>query len=144
MYKLKVKRIRLNEDNNDLIYSYLPKNYIEIKQIKNVENPQLKSLQEQLQRTTNDRQKEHLEQRIAKLPIIKEVYYTIYSDISYEKLVVKFIREKYNADEESAIQRKAIMNGVSDEFLTYNAYVEECKVRARAFVEERELSGYGR
>lgn len=118
MTQLKVKRIYLKENNNDLVYDYLPKNYLEIKEIKDLPK-QGKNF-------------------------VKEVYYTIYSDISYEKLVAKLVREKYNADEESAIQRKAIMNGVSDEFLTYNAYVEECKVRARAFVTERELSGYGR
>lgn len=112
MKQLKVKRIYLDEDNNELVYAYLPKNYLEVKEIKNLPKQRKK--------------------------FVKEVYYTIYSSISYEKLVAKLVREKYNADEESAIQRKAIMNGVTDEFLIYNAYVEECKLQAKAFIEERE------
>ena len=66
------------------------------------------------------------------------VTYTYYSPISYEKLVAKLVSEKYTADEESAIQRKAIMNGITDEFLIYNAYVEDCKLRAKQFINERE------
>ena len=112
MTELRVKIVRLDEDNNDLVYDYLPKGYLEVKEIR-------------------DLPKQHKK-------FIKEVYYTTYSNISYEKLVAKLVREKYNADEESAIQRKAIMNGITDEFLTYNAYVEDCKTRAKAFIAERE------
>ena len=64
--------------------------------------------------------------------------FTVYSNISYEELVAKLVAEKYTQAEESAIQRKAIMNGIKDEFLTYNAYVEECKVRAKEFIAQRE------
>lgn len=61
-----------------------------------------------------------------------------YSNITYEALVEKLVAEKYSVGEESAIQRKAIMNGITDEFRIYNAYVEECKVKAKQFIAERE------
>lgn len=64
--------------------------------------------------------------------------FTVYSNISYEELVAKLVAEKYTQAEESAIQRKAIMNGIKDEFLTYNTYVEECKTRAKEFIAQRE------
>lgn len=134
----KVKRINLTTNNNELVYAYLPSNYLEVTQIKDVENPQRKQLETELRKAKTDREKQRITERIAKLKYIKEVYYTIYSDISYEKLVAKLVAEKYNQAEESAIQRKAIMNGITDEFLIYNAYVEDCKVRAKAFIEERE------
>lgn len=66
------------------------------------------------------------------------VDYTYYSPLKYEALVEKLVAEKYSVGEESAIQRKAIMNGITDEFRIYNAYVEECKVKAKQFIQERE------
>ena len=65
------------------------------------------------------------------------ITFTAYSKITYEELVNKLVREKYTDSDEFAILRKAI-NSITDEYLIYNAYVEECKVRAKAFVEERE------
>ena len=62
---------------------------------------------------------------------------TRYSNLPYEQLVHKLVREKYTESEEFAILRKAL-NEKTDEFLTYNAYVEECKVRAKEFIAERE------
>lgn len=138
MKQTKVKRIHLTTNNNDLVYAYLPSNYLEVTQIKDVENPIRKQLEAELKNAKTDREKQRITERIAKLKFIKEVYYTIYSDISYEKLVAKLVAEKYNQAEESAIQRKAIMNGITDEFLIYNAYVEDCKVRAKKFIAERE------
>lgn len=66
------------------------------------------------------------------------VSFTTYSNISYEKLVNSLVKEKYSDSEEFAILRKAISNPNNDEYLIYNAYVEDCKVRAREFVNERE------
>ena len=65
------------------------------------------------------------------------VEFTTYSKITYEDLVHKLVREKYSESEEFAILRKAI-NEKTDEYFIYNAYVEDCKVRAKEFVAERE------
>ena len=111
MTQLKVKRILLDEDNNDLIKTYLPANYLEIKEIK-------------------DLPKQHRK-------FVKEVYYTVYSKISYAKLVNQLVKERYSDSEEFAILRKAINNGITEEYQLYNAYVEECKERAKAFIEKR-------
>ena len=68
---------------------------------------------------------------------LKQVDYTYYSPITYENLVAQLVAEKYSLTEENAIQRKAIMYGITDEFHIYNAYVEQCKLDAKAFIEER-------
>lgn len=60
-----------------------------------------------------------------------------YSNISYEELVNKLVAEKYTIQDELAIQRKAY-NGLTDEFHIYNAFVEECKVKAKQLIAERE------
>ena len=65
------------------------------------------------------------------------VTFTTYSKITYEELVTKSVRKKYPLNEEFAILRKAI-NGKTTEYETYNAYVEECKVRAKEFIAQRE------
>lgn len=79
---------------------------------------------------------------------------TTQTEGEYKERVVSLIRERYDGDEESAIQRKAISlllpsplregetqegtegdttDGLSilEEFAAYNAYVEECKRKAR-------------
>lgn len=63
--------------------------------------------------------------------------FTIYSKLPYEALVNKLVAEKYTIQDELAIQRKAY-NGLTDEFHIYNAYVEECKAKAKQFIAERE------
>ena len=65
------------------------------------------------------------------------VSFTTYSKVSYEQLVNKLVAERYTIQDELAIQRKAY-NGLTDEFHIYNAFVEECKVRAKQFISERE------
>jgi hypothetical protein len=65
------------------------------------------------------------------------VTFTGYSNLPYEQLVNKLVAEKYTIQDELAIQRKAY-NGLTDEFYLYNAYVEECKARAKQFIKERE------
>lgn len=67
----------------------------------------------------------------------KKVFYYVYSGITYEQLVNKLVAERYTIQDELAIQRKAY-NGLTDEFHIYNTYVEECKLQAKAFIEERE------
>ena len=66
------------------------------------------------------------------------VSFTTYSNISYNTLVNKLVKEKYSDSEEFAILRKTINNPNNEEYLIYNTYVEDCKVRAREFVNERD------
>ena len=49
----------------------------------------------------------------------------------YESKVVALIRERYSQDEENAILRKKLANLDNGEFEIYNAYVEDCKLRAK-------------
>ena len=66
------------------------------------------------------------------------ITYTTYSKISYEDLVVGLIREKYSLNEELALHRKSMFNTDNEEFTNYYAYVEDCKSRARQWIEERD------
>ena len=68
---------------------------------------------------------------------VKKITYTYYLPITYENLVNHLVRERYTDSEEFAILRKAI-NGITDEYYIYNTYVEECKVKAKKFIAERE------
>lgn len=63
--------------------------------------------------------------------------YVKYSMASYESIVNRLVKEKYSDSNEFAILRKSINNPLNIEFSQYNLYVEECKVRAKAFIEER-------
>ena len=65
------------------------------------------------------------------------VTFTGYSNITYDNLVNELVRERYSVSAEFAILRKAI-NGITDEYTTYNTYVEECKIKAKQFIAERE------
>ena len=65
------------------------------------------------------------------------VTFDTYSKLPYDNIVNKLVKERYSDSEEFAILRKAI-NGITDEYRIYNAYVEECKVRAKDFIVERE------
>ena len=68
---------------------------------------------------------------------VKEVTYSVYSNISYNNLVNSLIRDKYSESEEFAILRKA-MNFKGEEFEEYNAYVESCKLQAKAWINQRD------
>lgn len=48
---------------------------------------------------------------------------------TYEERVVQLIRERYDLDAELAILRQR--DSKPEEFAEYNAYCEECKVRAK-------------
>lgn len=63
--------------------------------------------------------------------------YIKYSMAKYEVIVNQLVKEKYSDSEEFAILRKAIGNPYNAEYIEYNAYVEDCKVRAKTFIEER-------
>ena len=105
-------RITLDTDDNSLVSKRLPKHYIEIIDVKDIGNE-------------------------GEL-FIKEVYYTVYTNISYDQLVNKMVKERYSDSEEFAILRKAINNGISDEYTAYNTYVEECKAQAKEFIAKRD------
>lgn len=79
----------------------------------------------------------------------KDYLYTsveIPTPIDYSTLVSTMIRERYSADEENAIVRKMIAidnldndidkEKVREEFRAYNDYAEQCKVKAKAVIEE--------
>jgi hypothetical protein len=99
-------------------------------------------LKKQIERKVTEQQLKHIE----KFAVINSkelqkdgkylVTYTTYSKDSYEQLVNKLVRERYTESEEFAILRKAL-NEKTNEFYIYNAYVEECKTQAKAFIQER-------
>ena len=61
-----------------------------------------------------------------------------YSNITYENLVNQLIAERYTIQDELAIHRK-YSKGVNEaEFNEYDEFVEQCKVRAKEFIAERE------
>ena len=68
------------------------------------------------------------------------VEYTQYSMLPYEQIVTKLISKKYSLDEELAIYRKSISNPNNEEYLAYNAYVENCKLEAKQFIIERDAA----
>ena len=57
---------------------------------------------------------------------------------SYDALVVQYIRERYDENEEYSILRKKLANIDKGEFNEYNSYCEDCKVRARELIESLE------
>lgn len=57
----------------------------------------------------------------------------IFDNITYEELVIMFIREKYTLDNELAIQRQKETK--PDEWEAYFAYCEECKKKAKKVLE---------
>ena len=63
--------------------------------------------------------------------------FTTYSNISYNDLVNQLVKERYSDSEEYAILRKALKEK-TDEFYIYDAYVEECKVKAKEFIAKRD------
>ena len=52
--------------------------------------------------------------------------------VRYEKLVERFIRQKYSLSNELAILRQASIK--LEEFAEYNAYAEECKAKAKTVI----------
>ena len=64
--------------------------------------------------------------------------FTTYSKIGYEDLVNELIAERYTIQDELAIQRKHQKGVNQEEFNEYYEFVEQCKVRAKTFIAERE------
>ena len=109
--EIKKRTIKLEVDDNLLVPSKIEEKYLKIIKIKDLK--QDKNL------------------------YVKEVTYSVYSNISYNNLVNSLIRDKYSESEEFAILRKA-MTLKTDEFTEYNAYVEECKVKAKEWINQRD------
>ena len=57
---------------------------------------------------------------------------------TYEQRVVDYIRERYTIDQEIAIQRQR--DTKPEEFAEYNAYCEQCKLKAKT---ERNSTPHG-
>ena len=66
-----------------------------------------------------------------------EVVATQYSMLSYDNLVNRLVRDRYSESQEFAVLRKGTLDNTNYEFVEYNYYVEDCKVRARDFINER-------
>ena len=66
------------------------------------------------------------------------ITYTRYVMGNYNFIVNKLVKQKYTDSEEFAILRKAIKNPNNDEYLIYNAYVEDCKSKAKEFIKQRQ------
>ena len=55
------------------------------------------------------------------------------AEAAYKSRIIALIRQRYDQDDETAILRQR--DTKPDEFAEYNAFVEDCKARAKAEVE---------
>lgn len=104
--------VRLETNDNNLIKSKLPKYLISIDKVEDlgIENGKY----------------------------LKRVDYTYYLPITYENLVNRLIAERYTIQDELSIQRKYQRGANTLEFDEYYNFVEQCKTKAKQFIEERE------
>ena len=65
------------------------------------------------------------------------ITYTKYNMLPYEKIVEGLIKDKYSVEEELCLTNKRINDPLNIEYFEYRKYVEDCKTKARAFIEER-------
>lgn len=109
---ISIKTIKLDADDNIKAIEHLPKTMVKVLNIKDMPKQDGK--------------------------FVKRIMFTRYNNISYNALVNGMIRDKYSDSEEFAILRKH-QKGINEaEFNEYDAYVEDCKVRAKEFIDERE------
>lgn len=66
------------------------------------------------------------------------VTYTRYVMGNYNFIVNKLVKQKYSDSEEFAILRKSVGNPYNAEYIEYNAYVEDCKSKAKEFIKQRQ------
>lgn len=57
--------------------------------------------------------------------------------IGYDKIVEGLIKDKYSIEQELCLTNKGIKDATNTEYVEYRNYVEQCKINARAFIEER-------
>lgn len=66
------------------------------------------------------------------------VNYTIYNTvIGYDKIVEGLIKDRYSIEQELCLTNKGIKDATNTEYVEYRNYVEQCKINARVFIEER-------
>lgn len=107
-----VKIVILDINDNNLLKNYLPNTTMKIQKIVDMPSPKGK--------------------------FTKKIIYTHYSNITYNDLVKGMIRERYTIEDELGIQRK-YKKGINEvEFNEYDSFVEECKMKAREFIAERD------
>ena len=66
------------------------------------------------------------------------ITYTRYVMGNYNSIVNKLVKQKYSDSEEFAILRKSVGNPYNAEYIEYNAYVEDCKSKAKEFIKQRQ------
>ena len=59
------------------------------------------------------------------------------AELDYKREIVRLVRERYDADDEMGILRQR--DAKPEEFAEYNAFVEECKGKAREDIRKRIL-----
>lgn len=57
--------------------------------------------------------------------------------IGYDKIVEGLIKDKYSIEEEICLTNKGMKDITNAEYVEYRNYVEQCKINARIFIEER-------
>ena len=68
------------------------------------------------------------------------VSYTRYNMSKYEAIVEGLINDRYSIKEEIALTNKGIKDVNNVEYVAYRNFVEECKAKARAYIEERDYA----
>lgn len=57
--------------------------------------------------------------------------------IGYDKIVEGLIKDRYSIEEEICLTNKGMKDITNAEYVEYRNYVEQCKINARVFIEER-------
>ena len=57
--------------------------------------------------------------------------------IGYDKIVQGLIKDRYSIEEEICLTNKGMKDITNAEYVEYRNYVEQCKINARIFIEER-------
>lgn len=69
---------------------------------------------------------------------VYQVTYDKYLLGNYNLIANRLIKNKYSDGEEFALINKALINPLNEEYLEYRTYVEECKIKAKEYIEERD------
>lgn len=57
--------------------------------------------------------------------------------IGYDKIVEGLIKDRYSIEQEICLTNKGMKDMTNTEYVEYRNYVEQCKINARVFIEER-------
>ena len=66
------------------------------------------------------------------------VSYTRYNMSKYNEIVEGLINDRYSIKEEICLTNKGIKDDNNVEYVAYRNYVDECKAKAKAYIEERD------